>query len=410
MERKLTETELRNAIYERVKNMLSEGPMGQYGEVSSVFVLDKRYADFIRIACHILAWKGLDFNLNISGIPYKTAQGLIESFVSEKKKAKTSSTSSENAMENLRRLRNAWRQKGGDYEAVVNSEKEANDLYKQFNEEGYYFIKRFLGSATNSSKQMEKEAGLALFGEQSGLKEFYIKNGAVFCVRDFFQWVKAGKPDFERDKNGKLKRGEQPLQQAGITGKIVNKDDLLDRSESQDGESELWNNVKALLDDRTINSIEIAKSIVGGSIRDNQEDFQEIMLYVSEYRNLSKGSKQHSDAFRASAYDTLDKLVEKITEMHRESAIDQLISPSRQASSQNGVNEGRLPDASPLQNEEKSQLIENIRKIKILLAESYELADKVNDQRFKSLLGKMLEAVLKAERDPKKVEAMAMNR
>ena len=389
MKQRLTEEELRNAVYERVKRALSEA----YGEVGddsvTAFILQPQYTNFIKTACHIIAWKGIDFDLNIRGNEYRIAKQMIDSYIAAKQEAMKSS----NPKENVARVKEAWRTKKG-CEGLVDSEREAFERFTQFKEEGYEFISSYLGNKNNSSKQMEKAAGLALFGKETDLNEFHIMHGAVFCVRDFFRWVNAGKPGFERTQAGKLKKGDAPLRKAGITGIMVNKDELGKETNSQEEGSELWRDVKALLDDSTKDSVGIAKALVGGSIRENQEAFQEIMLCVSEYRTLSKGSKQNSDAFRISAYDTLDKLVEKIKELHTEEVVGQLLAGGE------GLNEGRLPDDDTLHNDEKAQLAENSRKIKQLLAEGYDLADKTGDMRYKTLYGKMLEALLKIERKP----------
>lgn len=389
MRQRLTEEELRNTVYERVKRALSEA-YGEDGDGSvTAFILQPQYTNFIKTACHIIAWKGIDFDLNIRGNDYRIAKQMIDSYIAAKQEAMKSS----NPKENVARVKEAWRTKKG-CEGLVDSEREAFERFTQFKEEGYEFISSYLGNKNNSSKQMEKAAGLALFGKETDLNEFHIMHGAVFCVRDFFRWVDAGKPGFERTQAGKLKKGDAPLRAAGITGRIVNQDELGGGSEEQSEGSELWRDVKSILDNRSMDSIEIAKAIVGGSIRENQEDFQEIVLYISEYRSLSKGSKQNSDAFRTSAYDTLDKLVEKINELHAEEAVSQLLAGGE------GLNEGRLPDDDTLHNDEKAQLVENSRKIKHLLAEGYDLADKIGDMKYKTLYGKMLEALLKAERKP----------
>jgi hypothetical protein len=86
--------------------------------------------------------------------------------------------------------------------------------------------------------------------------------------------------------------------------------------------------------------------------------------------------------------------VEKIKELHTEEVVSQLLAGGE------GLNEGRLPDDDTLHNDEKAQLAENSRKIKQLLAEGYDLADKTGDMRYKTLYGKMLEALLKIERKP----------
>lgn len=389
MKQRLTEEELRNTVYERVKMVLSEA----YGEVGddsvTAFILQPQYTNFIKTACHIIAWKGIDFDLNIRGNEYRIAKHMIDSYIAAKQEAMRSS----NPKENVARVKDAWRTKKG-CEGLVDSEREAFERFTQFKEEGYEFISSYLGDKKNSSKQMEKAAGLALFGQETDLNEFHIMHGAVFCVRDFFRWVDAGKPEFKRTQAGKLKKGDAPLMAAGITGGIVNKDELGNETNSQEEGSELWRDVKALLDDRTKDSVGMAKALVGGSIRENQDAFQEIMLYISEYRTLSKGSKQNSDAFRTSAYDTLDKLVGKIEELHAEEVVNQLLSGGEE------LNEGRLPDGDTLHNNEKAQLIENSRKIKHLLAEGYDLADKIGDMKYKTLYGKMLEALLKAGRKP----------
>lgn len=398
MKQQLTESELRSAVYERVKRALSEAFGNEGDNSASAFILQPQYTNFIKTACHIIAWKGIDFDLNIRGNEYRIAKQMIDSYISEKQEAMKSS----NPKEGVAMVKETWRNKRG-CEGLVDSEKEAFEMFTQFKNEGYEFISRYLGKKNNSSKQMEKSAGLALFGKESDLSEFHIMHGAVFCVRDFFRWVKAGKPDFERTQAGKLKKGDAPLRQAGITGKMVNKDELGSEAENNREGSELWRDVKALLDERSIDSVGMAKALVGGSIRENQDAFQEIMLCISEYRTLIKGSKQNSDAFRTSAYDVLDKLVSKIEELHTESVVGQLLSGSSQAVNGNnagGMNEGRLSDDSALQNEEKAKLAENSRNIKQLLAEGYELAEKIGDVKYKTLYGKMLEAMLKIERKP----------
>lgn len=395
MKQKLTESELRSAVYERVKRALSEA-FGDEGDNSaSAFILQPQYTNFIKTACHIIAWKGIDFDLNIRGNEYRIAKQMIDSYISAKQEAMKSA----NPKENVAKVKEAWRTKKG-CEGLVDSEKEAFERFTQFKEEGYEFISKYLGNKNNSSKQMEKAAGLALFGKESDLSEFHIMHGAVFCVRDFFRWIDAGKPGFERTLAGKLKKGDAPLRQAGITGRIVNKDELGGETGNQGEGSELWRDVKALLDDRTKDSVGIAKALVGGSIRENQEAFQEIMLYISEYRTLSKGSKQNSDAFRTSAYDTLDKLVGKIEEMQAQGVVSELLSGSNQTEGAGELNEGHMQGDSPLHNDEKAQLVENSRQIKRLLSEGYDLADKIGDMKYKTLYGKMLEALLKVERKP----------
>jgi hypothetical protein len=399
MKQKLTENELKGVIYARVKRLLES--LDGDDKVVSAFILQPQYTNFIKTACHIIAWKGIDFDLNIRGNDYKVAKHMIDSYIAAKQTAMKSS----NPKENVARVKDAWRKKSG-CEGLVDSEKEAFERFTQFKEEGYDFISRYLGNKNNSSKQMEKAAGLALFGDKSDLSEFHIMHGAVFCVRDFFRWVNAGKPDFDRTKTGKLKAGDSPLRKAGITGRIINTNDLDGDPGVEDSGNELWRDVKALLDDRTKDSIEIAKAIVGGSVREKQEDFKEVLMNINEYRKLIVGSKQNSDAFRTSAYDALDKLTEKIKELRAESVVSQLLSGQEPEGEDEELNEGRQPDDSPLHNEEKSQLVENSRRIKILLAETYDLADKINDQRSKAIFGKILEFLLKSERDPRAVEAM----
>ena len=395
MKQQLTESELRSAVYERVKRALSEAFGDNEDNSVSAFILQPQYTNFIKTACHIIAWKGVDFDLNIRGNEYRIAKHMIDSYIAAKQEAMKSS----NPKENVARVKNVWRTKQG-CEGLVDSEKEAFERFTQFKEEGYEFISKYLGNKNNSSKQMEKAAGLALFGKESNLSEFHIMHGAVFCVRDFFRWANAGKPGFERTQAGKIKKGDAPLRQAGITGRIVNNVELGGETNSQGEGSELWRDVKALLDDRTKDSVGMAKALVGGSIRENQEVFQEILLYISEYRTLSKGSKQNSDAFRTSAYDTLDKLVGKIEEIHAQGVVSELLSGSNQTEGAGGLNEGRMQDDSPLHNDEKVQLAENSRQIKHLLSEGYDLADKIGDMKYKTLYGKMLEALLKVERKP----------
>lgn len=397
MKQKLTETDLRNVVYERIKKILSESFGVSDDNSESSFILQPKYTNFIKTACHVLAWKGLDFNLNIKGPEYRTAKQLIDSYLSAKQEAIKSS----NPKENVAKVKETWRNKRG-CEGLVDSEKEAFELFSQFKNEGYEFISKYLGNKNNASKQMEKSAGLALFGKESDLPEFNIMHGAVFCVRDFFKWVNAGKPDFERTSDGKLKRGDGPLKDSDIDGGIVNKDELMSAKKN---EPELWRDVKSLLDNRRISPISIAKVLIGGNAKGGQEDLKELMSYISEYRTLITGSKQNKDAFRTNAYDTLDKLVDKIKEMGAESAVKGLLSMSQSSE----INEGRLPDMSALHNEEKAELLENTRKIKILLAKSYDLADQINDFRFKKLFGKMLEVLLKAERDQERVALMKRN-
>jgi hypothetical protein len=327
---------------------------------------------------------------------FKVAQKLVGTYLREKQEAMKSG----NPKESVAVVKDKWRKKAG-CEGLVDSEKKAFELFKGFKENGYNFISRFLGGKNSASKQMEKEAGLALFGDEKGLEgstlnEFHIMNGAVFCVRDFFRWVEAGMPDFERTSSGKLMRNDNVLKKAGVNGGVESKDELGNEKPSGE-ETDLWKSVKALLDDYNTDAIGLAKAIVGGSIREHQEDFQEIMLHISEYKKLIRGSNQNSDAFRTSAYEELDKLVEKIKELHAEPAISQFTSGERQSVVSEEVEEGRLPDGSNLHTEEKTNLIEKTRELKALAAECYDLADKVDDRKFKALFGKIIEAILKAE-------------
>lgn len=401
MKQKLTERELRGAVYERVQQILSEALDGTDSKALTSFILQPKYTNFIKTACHIIAWKGVDFDLNIRGNDYQIAKRMIDSYIAAKQEAMKSS----NPKDNVARVKEAWRTKNN-CEGLVDSEKEAFERFSQFKEEGYEFISKYLGNKTNSSKQMEKAAGLALFGKESDLSEFHIMHGAVFCVRDFFRWVNAGKPDFERTKAGKLKKGDSPLRQAGITGRIVNKDNFNDGSDSGENEnSEFWRDVKAVLDNRGIDTIEMAKAIVGGGGRENQEDLKSVMLLISKYRSLTSGSRQSVNAFRTSAYDVMYELTDKIKELQAEQAIEQLLS-GNQSKGDDELNEGITCDESSLNNEEKAQLVENSRKIKKILAESYDLADKIGEKRYKAIFGKILEFLLKSERDPARVEAM----
>lgn len=219
MKIKLTKEGLKARIYEEVQRMLSER-LGDDDNMSSAFILQPQYTDFIKNACHILAWKGLNFNLNIRGMEFKVAQKLVGTYLREKQEA----MKSENPKESVAAVKDRWRKKAG-CEGLVDSEKKAFELFKGFKENGYDFISRFLGGKNSASKQMEKEAGLALFGDEKGLEgstlnEFHIMNGAVFCVRDFFRWVEAGMPDFERTSSGKLMRNDNVLNKVGVNGGV----------------------------------------------------------------------------------------------------------------------------------------------------------------------------------------------
>ena len=297
MKRKLTETELRNAIYERVKAAITEGFESDGRYFSSAIEIKPQYRDFMMAASHIIAWKGADFNVQVGGIEFETAKKMVDEFINKKVKAKERSGSSEEAKRNLKALRERWRSLGGVYEEVVDSERDGVELFKAFNKEGFDYISKHIGSKTDEWRQKQKSSGLALFGVKCDFPPRFIANGAVFCLRDFAKWIENGRPSVDAEDDGRV----------------------------------------------ASNSEELSDIEQGDEIRNSHEE---------------------------------------------------------------EVNEGRMPDESVLHNEEKAQLVENTRKMKILLAESYDLADRIDDFRSKKLFGKILEAILKYERDPKKVELM----
>jgi hypothetical protein len=212
---------------------------------------------------------------------------------------------SSNPKENVARVKEMWRNKKG-CEGLVDAEKEAFERFTQFKEEGYEFISRYLGNKNNASKQMEKAAGLALFGKESDLNQFHIMHGAVFCVRDFFKWVDAGRPDVSFGQRKVL--GDK-------FGAMVNKDELGNAETA--GPEDLSTKLKNVLDNSTISDNQLALELAGD--KTDKDTILKLMYLIGQYKkNKGEGARN------VMAFNKLDELAAMIQELGSENVIDTL--------------------------------------------------------------------------------------
>ena len=303
MKKVLTETELKQHIHNIVKEIINE--VTESETAITPHTLLPEYKDYVMRLCHVFILRGTDMDLDAAhnfsnketsylfkqlGCKNDFPPGManVYEFYTLKDKALHSS----NPKEELALLRKTWENSKDYKKSIVNSERNAVQLFRLFNEYGYFYISNILEQeeeySTECPRKFEKEAGLALFGENNGLKKIDITLGAVYCVRDFSYWVSCGMPEYTNDSDS----GEEGTANISIEEKI-----------------------KKLLNNVFLNPTDIAKYLVR-NINGDMKLQKKFKALIDGYRNPVY--------FKVNASDNFNEFVSLIKNNNLESAINAL--------------------------------------------------------------------------------------